>query len=80
MKHNSLVRTLNKHGLKIEKIDNRFQVDTPTSIGTWYQQDDDAVCVSTLSRSVADMHDPLNDCNLKSYHRTIKGFLACLKL
>lgn len=80
MKHRSLVNSLKRNGLDIKQIDNRFQVDTPTSIGTWYLQDDDAVCVSTLSRSMADMHDPLGDCNLKSYHRTIKSFISCLAL
>lgn len=78
MKHKSLVNTLKRHGLKVEPWENSYRVETSKSIGSWYIQDDRAVCVSTLSRSVIDQHDPLNDCNMKSYHRTIKGFIQSL--
>jgi len=75
MKHETLIKRIEKIGIKVENHDDRrFVARGKTNNVSWYKQGDRAVCVSTASPYT----DSSTDCFCDIFHRTIKSAVTYL--
>ena len=75
MKHNSLIKRIQKQGFEISTDDFRcYLAKGKTKNVVWYKQNDYAVAVHTPSRHT----DIQTDCHCDIFHRTIKAVLTYL--
>ncbi len=74
MKHNTLVKKIEKIGIKVEAIGAGRYIARAKSSLIWYKQYDSAICVHTPSQYT----DTMYDCNCDTYHRTVKAAIDWL--
>lgn len=73
-----LMKKINQAGLSATTDDNRrFYVEGPYYYGSFFKQDDKAVCVSTCRNG--DKPDGMYDYFPQTYHDTMKSFIKWVK-